>query len=97
MSQPYTLETIIELLDQHHQRATYEAFAALLGVQPGAVMVGLPKERRYSWVVSAGSGTPYDFTDGEAHPALTEHPRILGSMDEPMVWIEQMRNGRRPR
>lgn len=94
MSQPYALETIIALLDQHHQRATYEAFAALLGVKPQSVVVGLPKEPRYSWVVNGGSGTPLDFVDGEVHPALTEHARILGSMDELMVWIEQMRNGR---
>ena len=97
MSQPYTLETIIALLDEHHQRATYEAFAALLGVRPRSVMVGLPKEPRYSWVVNAGSGTPFDFADGELHPALAEHPRILGTMDELMVWMEQMRNGRRGR
>ena len=97
MSQPYTLEAIIALLDEHHQRATYEAFAALLGVKPRSVMAGLPKEPRYCWVVSGGSGAPFDFTEEEVHPALTEHPRIIGTMDELMVWVEQVRNGRRGR
>ena len=94
MPPPYSLETIVGLLDQHHQRATYAAVGALVGVQPRAVMLGLPKEPRYSWVVNGGTGAPLDFTGEEVHPALTEHPRIIGTMDELMVWIEQVRNGR---
>lgn len=87
MPVPYALETVIGLLDQHHQRATYGAFAALLEVQPLSVMRGLPKSPRYSWIVNLQTELPTDYEDGQMHTSLLERPQILKTMDELTTWL----------
>jgi hypothetical protein len=51
-----SLESIVALLDQNRQRATYAAVAELVGVLPRGLMSGRAKSARYSWVVAATNG-----------------------------------------
>lgn len=87
MPPPYSLETVIGLLDQHHRRATYGAVGGLLGVLPRSVMRGLPKVQRYSWVVGVESGRPSEYGEEQIHPDLEEYPEILTTMDQLLEWL----------
>jgi hypothetical protein len=59
-----SLKGILELLQQHHQRATYGAVAALLGRTPRTVMQGCPRNWLHSWVVNQDTGRPSEYPKG---------------------------------
>ena len=49
----WTLDDIVALLNEHHQRATYGAVARILGVTANSLMNGRPNSREDSWAVAA--------------------------------------------
>lgn len=60
------LDDIIDLLNEHHQRASYGAVAGVLGVIPKRLMVGRPRSHEDSWVVSR-YGRPTGYADDQIH------------------------------
>ena len=84
----HTLDSIIEQLDRHHQRATYGAVAAVVDTSPRSLMVGRDREPRSSWVVSRQTGLPTGYREEETHPELTVRERILSTPEELRVWLE---------
>jgi hypothetical protein len=83
-----SLKAILELLQQHHQRATYGAVAALLGRTPRTVMQGCPRNWLHSWVVNQDTGRPSEYPKGMIHPALEENAEILSSEQELVTWLQ---------
>jgi hypothetical protein len=83
-----SLESLLELLQKHHQRATYGAVAALLGRTPRNVMQGRPRNWLHSWVVNQDTGRPSEYPAGMMHPALEERAEILCSENELVAWVQ---------
>ena len=83
----YFLEDIIDSLDRHHQRATFEAVAGLGGMPPLSVMSREIKRQKNSWVVSKRNGLPTGYKGIEIHPALKEHVAALKSSRELADWL----------
>lgn len=87
-----SLDEVLNLLQEHHQRATYGAVSALLGKTPRALMQGLPRDWRHSWVVNKDSGMPSEYPAGKIHPAITERTEILDSVAALEAWLRQPRS-----
>ena len=86
-----SLDRILDLLQQHHQRATYGAVAGLLGKTPRALMQGRPRDWRHSWVVNKDTGLPSEYPSGKIHPAINERSDILESDAALEAWLEEPR------
>jgi hypothetical protein len=84
-----TLDQILDLLQRHHQRATYGAVGGLLGKVPRAVMQGCRRDWRHSWVVNKETGLPTEYPAGKIHPAIGERREILESEADLKVWLEK--------
>jgi hypothetical protein len=84
-----SLESILELLQRHRQRATYGAVAALVRRTPQNVMQGCPRDWLHSWVVNQGTGLPSEYPAGKIHPALKERAEIISSEQELATWLQQ--------
>jgi hypothetical protein len=72
------LSEIIQFLNHHQVRATYGAVAEVLGVIPlsmGALLG--PRNAEASWIVSAATGLPTDYSQHEMHPALLRGSEII--------------------
>jgi len=75
-----TLPEILEFLNAEQVRATYGAVGELLGVIPRAMGTQLgPHTAERSWIVSAGTGLPTDYSRDEMHPALLRTDEVIGS------------------
>ena len=81
------LDAILDLLNEHHQRATYGAVAGLLGVMPRSVLQGRAKNKRHSWIVNQETGLPTDYHDFLMHPALLERDEVLRTAEELATWV----------
>ena len=81
------LDGILSALNQHQQRATYSAVAALLGQTPRLLMHGKPREQSNSWIVSKTTGRPTGYTDADVHPQLTANETILKTREELAAWL----------
>lgn len=84
----HTIDSILEQLDQYHQRATYGAVAALVRTSPRSLMSGRERDARSSWIVSRNTGQPTGYLDSQKDPNLTERDRILGTPEELRGWLE---------
>ena len=66
-----TLPDILDFLNAVQIRATYGAVGELLGIMPRAMGAQLgPHTAERSWIVSAGTGLPTDYSPDDMHPAL---------------------------
>jgi len=75
-----TLPEILEFLNAEQVRATYGAVGELLGIVPRAMGTQLgPRTVERSWIVSAGTGLPADYSQEEMHPSLLRTDEIIGS------------------
>jgi hypothetical protein len=83
----YSVRSIVEQLNNHHQRATYGAVAGLLGKPPRSAMQGYPRDWKHSWVVNQEDGEPSEYPQLKKHPALHERPRILYTPEELAEWL----------
>ena len=81
------LKHITATLSKHHQRATYGAVGGLLGRLARSVMSGQPKSMGNSWVVSAKTGKPTGYTEGETHPNLESNARIITTSQDLAEWL----------
>jgi hypothetical protein len=78
-----SLIRIVDFLNAHKIRATYDAVARVAGV-PARSVGGLLGERceRASWVVNGATGEPTGYSRIEKHPALHDNPEIIRDADE---------------
>ena len=86
--QQHSLDSILDQLNQFHQRATYGAVAAVVNSSPRSLMVGRDRNPESSWVVSRQTGQPTGYAHEQKHGALTERERILGSPEELRHWLK---------
>ena len=83
----HNLDGILAALNQHRQRATYSAVAALVGQTPRLLMHGKPRAQDNSWIVSKTTGRPTGYTDVDVHPQLTANETILKTREELAAWL----------
>lgn len=83
----HTLDQILELLNRHHQRATYGAVGAVVDRPPFYLMGGRQRIPWHSWVVSKRTGLPTGFEPHQMHTKLTERTRVLRSGAELAEWL----------
>ena len=83
----HTLDSILDQLNQFHQRATYGAVAGVVNTSPRTLMVGRDRTPESSWVVSRQNGEPTGYAEEQKHGSLTERTRILRSPDELRTWL----------
>ena len=83
----HTLDSILDQLNEFHQRATYGAVAGVVNSSPRSLMSGRERDPRSSWVVSRENGQPSGYSEDQKDPALTERERILSSPDELRAWL----------
>jgi hypothetical protein len=73
-----TLVEILHFLNDQQVRATYGAVADVLNVIPRSMGARLGSHsEEASWVVSAWSGLPTDYSEEEMHPALRRSREII--------------------
>jgi hypothetical protein len=83
------LDQVLDLLNKHHQRATYGAVAAVVGGHAQSVLQGRDRDWRHSWVVNRESGLPTKYPKGMIHPSIEHHERILSTGEELRAWLER--------
>ena len=86
--QSLSLDQIVDLLDQHGQRATYGAVAKLVGHSPRSLLKGRERGRRYSWIVNRETGLPTGYPDDQIDPRLRESGPVIGTDRELQQWLE---------
>jgi hypothetical protein len=86
-----TLDQVLDLLNKHHQRATYGAVADLVGGHARSVLQGRKRNWRHSWVVNQDTGMPTEYPSGMIHPAIAERPEIIASSEELEAWVAKNR------
>jgi hypothetical protein len=86
-TEQHTLDSILDQLNQFHQRATYGAVAGVVNSSPRSLMVGRDRNPKSSWVVSRQSGEPTGYAEEQKHGSLSERDRILGSPEELRAWL----------
>jgi hypothetical protein len=84
----FTMDQILDALDEGHQRATYGAVAAVLDRQPRTLMQGRERDQRHSWVVSRKNGEPTGYQPSDVHPALRERAGVIDSKEELARWLQ---------
>jgi alkylated DNA nucleotide flippase Atl1 len=74
------LADVLAFLNRAKVRATYGAVAEVVGV-PARSLGGLLGERRTeaSWIVSAATGLPTDYSAGDVHPDLLASADVISS------------------
>lgn len=83
----HSLDDVLSALNQHRQRATYSAVAALVGQTPRSLMHGKPRAQTNSWIVSKQSGRPSGYADADVHPELLANEKVLATRDELSEWL----------
>lgn len=83
----YTVDLILDQLDQFHQRATYGAVAGVVDSSPRSLMLGRDRNPRSSWIVNRNTGQPTGYSDEQLDPRLIERERIIGSPDNLRDWL----------
>lgn len=81
------LDSILDQLNEFHQRATYGAVAGVVNSSPRSLMSGRDRDQRSSWIVRRETGFPTGYSDEQKHAALAERERIIGSPDELRAWL----------
>ena len=85
----WSLDDILDLLDKHHQRATYGAVAELVNSGPNIVVSSRPRDPRHSWVVHRKTGLPTGYTAGQMHRQLQEREVIFRDADSLREWLRR--------
>jgi hypothetical protein len=86
--QSLSLDQIVDLLDQHGQRATYGAVARLVGHSPRSLLKGRDRGRRYSWIVNRDTGLPTGYADDQIDPRLRDSGPVIDKDAALQQWLE---------
>ena len=87
-TQTLSLDSILDLLDRFHQRASYGAVAGLIDRPPHYLMTGRPRDPRHSWVVSQDTWLPTGYFKDQVHPDIISRERVLLSVEELESWLQ---------
>jgi hypothetical protein len=82
-----SLDQIIDLLDQHAQRATYGAVARLVGHSPRSLLKGRDRGRKYSWIVNRETGLPTGYSPEQIDPRLPESGPVIANDADLQAWL----------
>ena len=82
-----SLDQIVDLLDQHGQRATYGAVARLVGHSPRSLLKGRERERRFSWIVNRDTGLPTGYAGEQIDPRLATSGPPIATDTELQAWL----------
>ena len=82
-----SLDQIVDLLDQHAQRATYGAVARLVGHSPRSLLKGRDRGRKYSWIVNRETGLPTGYTPDQIDPRLPDSGPVIAKDTELQAWL----------
>ncbi|MBI2885221.1 MAG: MGMT family protein [Candidatus Omnitrophica bacterium] len=82
------LKGILEFLEKHEIRATYQAVGEAISVSARAVgaMLG-ERNPKASWVVASNTGKPTGYKSEEEHPTLYKNPRIIRTGSDLMQYM----------
>jgi hypothetical protein len=83
----HTVDSIVELLDRFHQRATYGAVAALVNKSPRNLMGNRSRGPKDSWVVSHSSGMPTGYEPDQLHPEIKTRERVISTPQDLEAWL----------
>jgi len=83
----FSLDSIVDKLNLHKQRATYGAVAGVLGKQPRSLMNGYEKCPRYSWIVSEKTDRPTDYAVEQLHPDLYSKTFTIKTSKKLLEWL----------
>lgn len=83
----FTIDSILDSLEQYHQRATYGAVAALVNSSPRSLMSGRDRNARSSWIVSRRDGQPTGYSADQMDPSLAEREKILSTPEDLRKWL----------
>ena len=84
-----SLDEIVDLLDQHGQRATYGAVAAVVGHSPRSLLKGRERGRRFSWIVNRETGLPSGYAEDQIDPRLPASGPVLANHAELQAALER--------
>ena len=87
--QKLTLDEILDVLERHHQRATFGAVADLLGRDRRSLFNGYVRTPRTAWVVSKSTGLPTGTKDYP--PGLRQNERVIDTAEDLRVWLQRNR------
>lgn len=86
-TEQHSLDSILDLLNEYHQRATYAAVAGVLNSTPRTLMKGRERNQRSSWVVRRETCQPTGYDEDQKHRALLEKDHVIGSPEELKIWL----------
>jgi len=84
-----TLDRILDILQNHCQRATYGAVAGALGCEPQSLFKGYPRTSRTAWVVNKDTGLPTGQKQPELPPCFLKNAHVITTKEELLRWIEE--------
>ena len=84
----YSIDSILEQLEQFRQRATYGAVASVVNASPRSLMSGRARSTQSSWIVSRKDGQPSGYHADQKHPELESRDQILRTADELRSWLD---------
>jgi len=88
MTEP-TIDSILDLLNEHRQRATYGAVAKVVNRPPTFLMSGRSRDQRHSWIVNRRSGMPTGYEPAQMHPDLATNPVVIESSEALAAWLRE--------
>lgn len=83
-----TIDEVLAVLNQFHQRATYGALGGVVGRPARSVMSGRLRCQRDSWIVNAKTELPTGFTPAQMHPQLLERAHVISTPQELLQWLQ---------
>lgn len=89
MAEP-TLDSILDLLNQHRRRVTYGAVAKVLNKPPTFLMAGRGRDRRHSWIVNSRTGLPTGYEPDQMHPELMADPDVIHTSEALQEWLREV-------
>ena len=72
------IEEVLNFLNKHEIRATYEAVGEVMGTNPQSILLG-DRRSRASWVVSKRTEDPTGYTAEQEHPRLRSKKDVIRS------------------
>jgi hypothetical protein len=85
------MDQILDLLERHHQRATYGAIGAVVDRPARYLMSGRPRDHRHSWIVNRLTGLPTGYGPDDMHPELLSRPQVLRTSQQLEDWLREVR------
>jgi len=84
-----TLDEILDVLERHHQRATFGAVAGTLGRDPRSLFNGYVRSPKTAWVVNKTTRLPTGTKEGDYPPGLLEKEQVIDAPEELRVWLRE--------